>query len=53
MIWITEFIKGICLSLFILGSVFVFIFGKPKSGIKLDYFISCIILLIIMWRVSI
>jgi len=52
MIIFFEFLKGLAISLFFIGSGFVFLYGKPKSGIKLDYFISCIILIIIMWRLS-
>lgn len=51
-----EYVKvlaqGTCLSLFILSSVYVFMFGKKGTGMYSDYAISSVVLLLLMWRIG-
>ena len=45
-------LQSICLSIFFITSAYVFVFGKRKSGLHLDYFITTIMLILILWRLS-
>ena len=45
-------LQGFTLFLFILISVYTLFFSKKGTGIKPDYFITSILLLLLMWRIS-
>ena len=47
---LSTIIKSLLILLYVLVSGYVFTFGKPKTGIKMDYLFFSIFVLLALWR---